>query len=172
MMSKCSKIKGGDTCYSSVVLDRISECCLCHLFTCHAGRHIAKVAIGIRRILTLPEFLPFCHAAKLVILSYWHASMLKCISSSIFLYTSFYHKSPLSSAIEVLTVLFEYFVNLSIHSQDILYSDYAPPPPDRSSGGEVVKLSACGARGPGFVSWPRRYDFRDWLFPFSKSRYG
>ena len=39
-----------------------------------------------------------------------------------------------------------------------------------SSGYAVVKLLACGARGPG----SRRFDFRDWLpvSPASKSRYG
>ena len=42
----------------------------------------------------------------------------------------------------------------------------------RSSGGVVVKLLACGARGPGFNSRSRRYDFRDWLSPASKSQYG
>ena len=40
-----------------------------------------------------------------------------------------------------------------------------------SSGGIVVKPFACGARGMGFNSWPRRYDFRDWLSPASKSQY-
>ena len=40
----------------------------------------------------------------------------------------------------------------------------------RSSGGVVVKLLACGARGPGFDSRSSRYDFRDWLSPASKSR--
>ena len=39
-----------------------------------------------------------------------------------------------------------------------------------SSGGVVVKLLACGARGAGFNSWSRSYDFRDWLSPASKSR--
>ena len=42
----------------------------------------------------------------------------------------------------------------------------------RSSGGRVVKLLACGARGPGFDSRPRHSNFRDWLSPISKSRYG
>ena len=42
------------------------------------------------------------------------------------------------------------------------------PPPMRSSGGLVVKLLACGARGPGFDSRCRRYDFRDWLSHVSK----
>ena len=41
-----------------------------------------------------------------------------------------------------------------------------------SSGGRVVKLLACGARGPGFESRPRHWIFRDWLSPASKSRYG
>ena len=41
---------------------------------------------------------------------------------------------------------------------------------DRSSGGVVVKLLACRARGWGSIS--RRYDFRDWLSPASKSGYG
>ena len=40
-----------------------------------------------------------------------------------------------------------------------------------NSGGLVVKLLACGARGPGFDSRSRRYDFRDWLSPASNSRY-
>ena len=40
------------------------------------------------------------------------------------------------------------------------------------SNGVVVKLLACGARGPGFDSRSRRYDFRDLLSPASKSRYG
>ena len=38
----------------------------------------------------------------------------------------------------------------------------------RSSVGVVVKLLACEARGLGFDSWSRRYDFRDWLSPASK----
>ena len=38
--------------------------------------------------------------------------------------------------------------------------------------GVVVKLLACGARGPGFVSRSPRYDFRDWLSPASMSRHG
>ena len=42
----------------------------------------------------------------------------------------------------------------------------------RGSGGVVVKLFAYGARGPGFDSRSRRYDFIDWLSPTSKSRYG
>ena len=41
-----------------------------------------------------------------------------------------------------------------------------------SGGGRVVKLLACGARGLGFVSLPRQLNFRDWLSPASKSRYG
>ena len=41
----------------------------------------------------------------------------------------------------------------------------------RSSGGVVVKLLACGARGPGFHSRSHRYDFTKWSFPASKSRY-
>ena len=36
----------------------------------------------------------------------------------------------------------------------------------------VVKLLACGARGPGFESRSRHLDFRDWFSPASKSRYG
>ena len=40
-----------------------------------------------------------------------------------------------------------------------------------SSGGVVVKLLACRARGPGFDSRSRRYDFRDWLSPASMSQY-
>ena len=42
----------------------------------------------------------------------------------------------------------------------------------RRSGGVVVKLLACGSRGPGFDCQSRNYDFRDWLSPASKSRYG
>ena len=42
----------------------------------------------------------------------------------------------------------------------------------RSSCGVVVKLLACGVRGPGFDSWSRHYNFRDWLSSASKSRYG
>ena len=38
--------------------------------------------------------------------------------------------------------------------------------------GEVVKRLACGVKGSGFDSWSRRYDFRDWLSPASKSGYG
>ena len=41
-----------------------------------------------------------------------------------------------------------------------------------SSGDEVVKHIACGASGPGFKSRSRRYDFRDWLSPATKSQYG
>ena len=41
----------------------------------------------------------------------------------------------------------------------------------RSNGGVVVKLLACGARGPGFDSRSRCYDFRDWLSPASNTRY-
>ena len=41
-----------------------------------------------------------------------------------------------------------------------------------SSGGRVVKLLACGARGQGFDSPPPHLNFRDWLSPASKSRYG
>ena len=40
---------------------------------------------------------------------------------------------------------------------------------DGSSGCVVVKLLACGARGTGFDSRSRRYNFRDWLFHASKS---
>ena len=39
-----------------------------------------------------------------------------------------------------------------------------------SSGGVVVKLLACEARGPGFDPRFHRYDFRDWLSPASKSK--
>ena len=42
----------------------------------------------------------------------------------------------------------------------------------KSSGGEVVKLMACGARGPGFDSWSHRCNFRDWSYPASESWYG
>ena len=41
-----------------------------------------------------------------------------------------------------------------------------------SRGGVMVKLLACGARGPGLDSRSHRYDFRDWLSYASKSRYG
>ena len=41
-----------------------------------------------------------------------------------------------------------------------------------SSGGVVVKLLACGARGPEFNSRSCHYNFRDWLSPASKSGYG
>ena len=41
-----------------------------------------------------------------------------------------------------------------------------------SGGGRVVKLLACGERGPGFDSPPRHLNFRDCLSPASKSRYG
>ena len=34
-----------------------------------------------------------------------------------------------------------------------------------NSGGVVVKLLACGARGLGFECRSRRYDFKDWLSP-------
>ena len=43
---------------------------------------------------------------------------------------------------------------------------------ERSRCGEVVKFLACGARGLGFNSGSRRYNFRDWLYPASKSWYG
>ena len=46
------------------------------------------------------------------------------------------------------------------------------PETDRSIGGWVVKLLACGARGPGFNSPPRHLNFRDWLSHAFKSRYG
>ena len=36
-----------------------------------------------------------------------------------------------------------------------------------SGGGRVVKLLACGVRGPGFGSSPRHLNFRDWLSPAS-----
>ena len=41
-----------------------------------------------------------------------------------------------------------------------------------SGRGRVVKLFACEARGPEFYSQPRHLNFRDWLSPASKSRYG
>ena len=41
----------------------------------------------------------------------------------------------------------------------------------RSSVDVVVKLLACGAIGPEFDFWFRRYDFKDWLSPASNSRY-
>ena len=41
-----------------------------------------------------------------------------------------------------------------------------------SSGGRVVRLLACGARGPGFDSRSRHLKFSDWLSPASKSWYG
>ena len=41
-----------------------------------------------------------------------------------------------------------------------------------SIGGVVVKLLACRARGPGFDSPPPLLNFRDWISPASKSRYG
>ena len=40
--------------------------------------------------------------------------------------------------------------------------------PKNSKGSSVVavvKLLACGARGPGFDSQSRRYDIRDWFSP-------
>ena len=40
------------------------------------------------------------------------------------------------------------------------------------SGGRVVKLLACGARGPGSIPGLATWIFRDWLSPASKSRYG
>ena len=42
----------------------------------------------------------------------------------------------------------------------------------RSGGGRVVKLLAYGARGPRFDSRPCHSNFRDWLSPAFKSRYG
>ena len=41
-----------------------------------------------------------------------------------------------------------------------------------SSGGRVVKLLACGARGPGFDSRPRHLNFQRLVISASKSRYG
>ena len=38
-----------------------------------------------------------------------------------------------------------------------------------SGDGRVVKLLACGAKGPGFDSRSRRLKFRDWLSPASGS---
>ena len=40
-----------------------------------------------------------------------------------------------------------------------------------SGGGRVVKLLVCEARGPGFDSWSRHLNFRDWLSPASKLRH-
>ena len=40
----------------------------------------------------------------------------------------------------------------------------------RSSGGVMVKILACRARGPGFNSRSRCYNFSGWLSPAS-SRY-
>ena len=40
-----------------------------------------------------------------------------------------------------------------------------------SSGGTVVNILACGARGLRFDSPSRRFDIRDWLSPASKSRH-
>ena len=37
------------------------------------------------------------------------------------------------------------------------------------SRGVMVKLLVCGARGPGFNSCSRYYNFRDWLSPAFKS---
>ena len=44
--------------------------------------------------------------------------------------------------------------------------------PERSSGGRVVKLLACGAKGPGLIPGLVIWIFRDWLSPASKLRYG
>ena len=41
----------------------------------------------------------------------------------------------------------------------------------RNSGGVMVKLLACEARGPGFDFRSHCHDFIDWLFPASKLRY-
>ena len=41
-----------------------------------------------------------------------------------------------------------------------------------SGSGRLVKLLACGAKNPEFDSPPRHLNFRDWLSPASKSRYG
>ena len=38
----------------------------------------------------------------------------------------------------------------------------------RSSVDVVVKLLACGAIGPEFDSWSRRYNFKDWLSPIAE----
>ena len=61
-------------------------------------------------------------------------------------------------------------INRMLHNiqRVVLTSNYET----RSGGGRVVKLLACGARGPGFDSPPRHLNFRDWLSPASKSRYG
>ena len=77
----------------------------------------------------------------------------------------FRRKLALSKACKVplKRLVFGSFFLLSIHNSVPLVG---------SSGGVVVKLLACGARGMGFHSQSRRYDFRDWLSPTSKSRYG
>ena len=41
-----------------------------------------------------------------------------------------------------------------------------------SGSGQVIKLLACGASGPGFNSRSRHLNFRDWISPASTSRYG
>ena len=51
-------------------------------------------------------------------------------------------------------------------------SDKRPSVVKESGGGQVVKLLACGVRRPGFDSRSRHLNFRDWLSPASKSRYG
>ena len=43
-----------------------------------------------------------------------------------------------------------------------------------SGGGQVIKLLACWARGPGFDSWFEWFhhlNLRDWVYPASKSQY-
>ena len=41
-----------------------------------------------------------------------------------------------------------------------------------SGGGRVVKLLVYGVRGPGFDTRSRHLNFREWLSPAAKSRYG
>ena len=53
-----------------------------------------------------------------------------------------------------------YRVPLHAQPSCMLNFNALPPIFQRSSGGVVVKLLACGAIGPGFDSRPRRYDFQ------------
>ena len=43
-----------------------------------------------------------------------------------------------------------------------IYKESYEPTYLEGGGGKVVKLLACGARGPEFDSRSRHYDFRDW----------